>query len=71
MNKVFIFFQLFFSIILIGLILLQAKGSGLGGVFGESGLYHSKKGVEKIVFMATIIFAALFLLTSLINAFLP
>ena len=71
MKKVFVIFQLVFSIGLISLILLQAKGSGLGTAFGGSGPYHSKKGVEKVVFVATIIFAACFLITSLVNAFLP
>ena len=70
MEKLLIGFQLFFSIGLVSLILLQAKGSGLGQAFGGTTSYHSKKGVERIVFVGTVIFASLFLLSSLIIAFL-
>lgn len=42
-------------------ILLQARGSGLSGVFGgEGNLYRTKRGVEKILFIATIVFAFIF-----------
>jgi len=38
-----------------GLVLLQAKGSALGGIFGgDSSVYKSKRGVEKTLFNATI-----------------
>jgi protein translocase SecG subunit len=70
MKNFFIILQLVFSIGLIGLTLLQAQGSGLGKAFGETTSYHSKKGVEKMTFIATIILAVLFLATSLVNAFL-
>jgi preprotein translocase subunit SecG len=43
------------SIGLIVLILLQAKGSSLGGIFGgDSSVYKSKRGVEKTLFNATV-----------------
>lgn len=71
MKNIIAIFQLLISLGLIVLIALQSQGSGLGSSFGGSTSYHSKKGVEKIVFWATIALAALFLITSLINAFLP
>lgn len=50
-----IIFQILVALILIGLILLQAKGGGLGTAFGgQSQIYHTKKGVEKTVFYLTI-----------------
>lgn len=45
-------------------ILLQQRGSGLGAAFGaESGLYRSRRGVEKVLFQATIVCAVVFVLS--------
>lgn len=55
-------FQIVISIFLIGAILLQQKGGGLGSAFGGSGqVYRSRRGVEKVLFVLTIIFAILFI----------
>lgn len=52
------------SIGLIALILLQSSQGGLGSAFGGGDTYRTKRGAERVVFIATIIFAALFLITS-------
>lgn len=45
-------------------ILLQQRGSGLGAAFGgDSGLYRSRRGVEKILFQFTIVAAMVFVLS--------
>lgn len=60
--------QILVSLILISLILLQAKGTGLGSTFGgQSQAYHSKRGVEKVVFYSTIIAGIVFVVISLLN----
>jgi len=60
--------QIIIAIALTAIILLQAKGTGLGSTFGgQSQMYHSKRGVEKVVFYATIILATLFVIISLVN----
>lgn len=60
--------QIIISIILISLILLQAKGAGLGSAFGgQSQTYHSKRGVEKVVFYGTISAGIIFVIISLLN----
>jgi preprotein translocase subunit SecG len=42
-------------------ILLQQRGSGLGGVFGgEGNVFQTRRGVEKILFIFTIVVAVLF-----------
>lgn len=42
-------------------ILLQAKGAGLGAVFGgEGNVYRTKRGAEKVLFIATIVLAIIF-----------
>lgn len=62
--------QIFFSLGLIVLVLLQARGTGLSAAWGGSGeSFRSKRGLEKLLFILTIIFAALFCLTSYLNLF--
>lgn len=61
--------QLIVSSLLIGAILIQAKGTGLetGAVFGGSGeFYSSRRGVEKTIFIGTIILAFLFAVLSFV-----
>jgi len=49
------------SILLISVILLQNQGSGLGTAFGgDSGFYRTKRGAERVLFITTIVFGALF-----------
>lgn len=59
--------QIVVSILLMVAILLQNKGAGLGGVFGGTGggVYMTKRGLEKKLFVATIVLAAIFILLSL------
>lgn len=52
--------QIIVSICLIVFIILQAKGTGLSGVFGGSTNYHAKRGAEKSLFYATIVVSLLF-----------
>jgi len=60
------YIQITISILLIITILLQQRGGGLSSAFGGSGIeYSTKRGVEKIVFYASIILAVLFLGLSL------
>ncbi|OGG00287.1 preprotein translocase subunit SecG [Candidatus Gottesmanbacteria bacterium RBG_13_37_7] len=60
--------QIILSISITMLILLQAKGVGLGRAWGGGGeFYKSKRGVEKVIFQMTIIFIILFLISSITN----
>ena len=58
--------QIVTGIVLTTLVLLQAKGTGLGRAFGSIA-YHSKRGVEKMVFRSTILIAVIFVILSLLN----
>jgi preprotein translocase subunit SecG len=63
--------QLIISILLMVTILMQNRGTSLSGLFGGSGgVYRTKRGMEKILFILTIIFAILFLGLSLTNLLL-
>lgn len=60
--------QVVISILIIIFILLQHKGSALGGVFGgETNVYQSKRGVEKFLHWGTVILAVLFFASSIAN----
>lgn len=60
--------QIILSVLLMVLVLLQAKGSGLGAAFGgDFGFYHTRRGVERILFRLTIVVAIFFLASSAIG----
>lgn len=63
------YIQIALAILLIGAVLLQQTGSGLGGAFGGDNFsagFHTRRGAEKILFNATIVFATLFALTAFV-----
>ena len=56
------------AVALIAAILLQQRGTGLGGAFGgEVTAYRSRRGIEKRLFQFTIVLAVLFIAFSLAN----
>ena len=62
--------QIILSILLVAAILLQQRGSSLGGAFGGdnfSATFHKRRGGELFLFKATIVLALLFVLSALIN----
>jgi preprotein translocase subunit SecG len=60
--------QIVISILLVSAILLQQRGTGLGGAFGGGGnVYRSKRGVEQVLFNATIVLAILFVAAAIAN----
>ncbi len=59
--------QIVLSIALILVILLQVRGGGLGGIFGQpSSVYRTKRGVEKTLFQLTIVLVVLFITISIV-----
>jgi len=58
--------QLIVSIALTLSVLLQSRGSGLGGTFGgDSAVYRSRRGIERRLWQFTIVLMALFVMFSL------
>ena len=56
------------AITLIGIVLLQGQGSGLGSAFGgDAGVHRTRRGVEKTMFNLTLTVASVFLLLSLVT----
>lgn len=61
--------QIILSILLIAGVLMQSKTSGLSGAFGgddSSGAYQTRRGLEKLVFMSTIVVGTLFAAVSFV-----
>ena len=66
MNPVLAAGQLIVSIALTFAVLLQSRGSGLGGTFGgDSAVYRSRRGIERRLWQFTIALIVLFTLFSL------
>jgi len=60
--------QIIISIAIVVLVLLQAKGSGLGGIFGgDGGVYRTRRGVEKSLHQITIGLAVIFFAISILS----
>ena len=60
--------QMILAAALIAAILLQQRGTGLGGAFGgEVTAYRSRRGIERTLFRLTIVLAVLFVLFSLVS----
>jgi len=55
------------SLAIVGLVLIQSKGGGFASGIGSSiGFYRSRRGLEKIVFIITIVVAILVVVNSLL-----
>jgi len=64
------FVQIILSVLLIAAILLQQRGSSLGGAFGGdnfSATFHKRRGAELFLFKFTIGIAILFVVSAFIN----
>lgn len=61
------YIQITLSILLVASILLQQRGSSLGGAFGGdnfSAAFHTRRGAEKMLFQASIVLGILFALSA-------
>ena len=68
MNNIFNILQIILAILLIASILLQHRGTSLGGAFGgEGNVYRSRRGAEKFLLYATVVFAVLFVGLAIAN----
>jgi len=58
--------QAIIGVLIIVLILLQERSTGLSGIFGgEGGFYQTRRGIEKIIFISTIALGVIFIALSL------
>lgn len=60
--------QIVVAVSLTVVALLQVKGGGLGGIFGQADtVYRTKRGVEKTLFQLTIVLAVIFITLSMVS----
>ena len=60
--------QIVLSVALILAIMLQIRGGGLGGIFGQAdSVYRTRRGVEKTLFQLTIVLVVLFVVISIVT----
>jgi protein translocase SecG subunit len=62
--------QIVLSVFLVAAIMLQQRGSSLGGAFGGdnfSGAFHKRRGSELFLFRFSIIVGTLFVLSALLS----
>jgi len=71
MNFILDIIQIVVSVLLTITILLQQRGTGVGGAFGGGGSesYYKKRGMEKAIFTASVVLAILFILTAALRIF--
>lgn len=59
--------QIVISVLLIGTVLLQSQSGGLSSAFGGGGeFYRSRRSLEKVLYVGTIILSAAFGILSVI-----
>jgi preprotein translocase subunit SecG len=67
METYFSIAQIILSAAVIIAILLQVRGGGLGGIFGQADtVYRTKRGVEKTLFQLTIFLVAVFIILAIV-----
>lgn len=62
--------QITLAVLLVGSILLQQRGSSLGGAFGGdnfSATFNKRRGAELFIFKATVVLAILFVASALVT----
>jgi preprotein translocase subunit SecG len=60
--------QIVVAVALILVALLQVRGGGLGGIFGQADtVYRTKRGVEKTLFQLTIALVVIFIVLSVVS----
>lgn len=70
LHEVLPYVQIALSVLIIGAILLQRTGASLGGAFGADNFssgFHTRRGMERTLFQATIVLGILFALSALVN----
>ena len=57
------------SVALIGSVILQSKGAGLGGLTGADtgGIFTARRGVERTLFYVTIVLSVIFFILAILS----
>jgi preprotein translocase subunit SecG len=67
MPTFFVVAQMIVAIALIAVLVLQVKGGGLGGIFGQpESVFRTRRGVEKTLVQVTIGLVVIFIILSIL-----
>ncbi len=70
MKSFFIILNIVLSVAIVGLILMQGRGGGLGSAWGGGGeMFQTRRGIEKVTLRITVVCIILFFIVSLISFF--
>lgn len=68
MQVYFNIIQIILALALVLVIMLQVRGGGLGGIFGQADtVFRTRRGIEKTLFQITIVLIVLFVAISLLS----
>lgn len=68
MKLILFLIQIILAILLILVIIIQQKGSGLGSTFGgELSFYRTRRGAEKLLYRLTWVLGAVFIAVSILG----
>lgn len=68
MNQFLPYIQIIVSVLLIGLVLLQPRGSGLGSSFGGDGTtFATRRGLHQKLYWITLLLGLAFIALALLN----
>lgn len=60
--------QLLIAIALIVVIMFQLHGGGMGGIFGQTdSVYRTRRGIERSLFILTIVLAVVFVIVAILS----
>ena len=69
MEKYFFTAQIIVAVVLILVLLLQVRGGGLGGIFGQADTtFRTRRGLEKTLFQFTIVLVVVFIVLAILSA---
>jgi preprotein translocase subunit SecG len=68
-EKYFFIAQIIIAVVLILVLLLQVRGGGLGGIFGQAdSTFRTRRGLEKTLFQFTIVLVLVFIVLAVLSA---
>jgi len=60
--------QIIIAVVLIAVLMLQVRGGGLGGIFGQADTtFRTRRGIEKTLFQLTIGLVVVFVALAILN----
>ncbi|UCH43649.1 MAG: preprotein translocase subunit SecG [Dehalococcoidales bacterium] len=60
--------QIVLAVALVLVILLQVRGGGLGGIFGQADtVFRTRRGLEKTLFQLTVVLVVIFIVLAIVS----